>query len=185
MYAETITLDAHPGIRFEVSQDLDAEDPREWDNAVQLLTYRGPRLSHLAIDIERAADTRTMEAFGRVYDATGDDAHALTIAQRYARVFEPDVTIETFTLRGYSQGEWQDIVVTVPSDGSCGAAESHADIFRMWAYGDVYTVTEQHPHTWHDGDGNTMTTWDDGDSLSGIYADSAEDAAEYYAANYL
>lgn len=184
-YSETVTLDAHPNVRFEVSQDFDAEDPREWDREVQILTYRGPRLSRLEDDIERAADSRTMEAFGRVYDESGDDEHALKVAQRYARAYEPDVIIDTFSLRGYSQGDWQDVVVVTPSDGSCGTAESRAETFRQWAYGDVYSVIVQHPHTWHDGDGNTLTTWEDGDSLGGIYADSAEEVAEYYATEYL
>lgn len=183
-YSEIVTLDSHPGIRFEVSHDIDAEDPREWNDAVQILTYRAPWSSQTD-DIGNVADSRTVEAFGRVYDMTGDDGEALRFAQRYARVFEPDVTISTHTIRGYSQGEWQDIVVTVPSDGSCGAAEGIARTFEQWVFGDVYTVTEQHPHTWRDDDGNELTTWDDGDSLGGIYADSAEEAAEYYAAEYI
>lgn len=185
MYSETITLDAHPNVRFEVSQDLDAEDPRTWNDAVQILTFRSPHYGANNDDVEREADTRTMEAFGRVYDATGDDEYALKVAQRYARVFEPDVTVETFTLRGYSQSDWQDVVIVTPSDGSCGTAEGHAETFRQWLYGDVYAVTELHPHTWRDDAGNDLTTWEDGDSLSGIYADSAEEAAEYYAAEYI
>ena len=146
---------------YEVSQDLDAEDPRTWidDAHAAVYTYHGPR-GHR----DEVPDNRVAEAFAHFYDRF-DDETALRATKRWLAVFHPDVAaivdVQIATIRGYSQGDWLDVFAVV-SDGY-GTADSHIDQFRQWAFGDVWVV-------------NAIP----GESLAGIYADDAEEALQQF-----
>lgn len=156
-------VDDETGLGYEVFQDTDAEDPRGWisDEHAAIWAYREPQMRH-SVAADRP-DNRIIDAFAEFYERTDDDDLALELTKRWARVFHPEDTydIEARTINGYSQSDWLDVIAVV-EDGY-GTAASHIDEFRMWAFGDVWTVVS-----------------DSGDALSGIYANSAEEAVEYY-----
>jgi len=149
---------------YEVRQDLDAEDPRTWieDAHAAVYTYSGPH-GHR----DEIPDNPVAEAFAHFYKIF-DDQKALAATKRWLALFHPEiekaVDLEIATVRGYSQSDWRDVFAVV-SEGY-GTAADHIDEFRMWAFGDVWTV-EAIP----------------GDSLSGIYADDAEEAFEQFLAD--
>lgn len=155
--------DENTGIGYEVSQDGVAEDPRgciEDENAA-LWAYSQPRHgSSVAADLP--TDNVAITAFARYFEYF-DDTKSLELTKRYLAVFhqEKKLTVETHNIKGYSQGDWLDLVIAV-ADGY-GTPESHANEFRMWAYGDVWTVVP-----------------DKGEAVSGIYADSAREALDYF-----
>lgn len=73
----------------------------------------------------------------------------------------PGDVVKSAVVRGYSQSDWQEVVVEGPSGHNL---DSFVDEFRMWAFGDIYYVTDD----------------ETGDSLSGIYADTAEEAVQFF-----
>ena len=83
---------------------------------------------------------------------------------RYARTLYGDTrAAKLIGLRGYSQGDWADIVFIGPDAETVNfIAENYTQYFR----GDVWAVSS----------GN--------DAIGGIYADSAEDAAKQYLAEH-
>lgn len=151
------------GKGYDVVQDTDAEDPRgciENEHAA-LWAYSQPSLgSSVAGDMPEGNVAIT--AFAHYFEYF-DEVKSLDITRRYLAVFHPEkqITVETHTIRGYSQSDWLDLVVAT-ADGY-GTPASHAEEFRMWAYGDVWTVIP-----------------DEGDAVSGIYADDAEEALKFY-----
>lgn len=155
--------DETTGWGYSVLQDVDAEDLRTWvdDQHAALWVYREPHLSH-SVAAERP-DNWIVDAFAEFYQLTGDDELALKTTKRWLWIFHPEDTsdVETRTIRGYSQSDWLDVVAVVES--GYGTAAAHIDQFRMWAFGDVWTVVP-----------------DRGAGVSGIYASDAEAALAHF-----
>lgn len=153
------------GTGFDVWNDTDADDPRTRipDEHAALYVYNGPRGNK---DSE-VPENVVAQAFARFNETLPSDAHAFAATVRWLNVFHPDLKVdaEMRTIRGYSQGDWADVFAVVAE--GYGTAESHIDEYRMWCFGDVWVVDP-----------------DDDDSLSGIYADSAEDAVKFYLENH-
>ncbi|MDO4254372.1 MAG: hypothetical protein Q4C81_04380 [Kocuria sp.] len=151
--------DEETGWGYSVQQDLDAEDPRTWtdDEHASVHTYRGPR-GHADVVPENLA----AQAFDR-YWQDHDAEQALALTERYLAAFHPEerISVAVRTVRGSSQDEWRDVFAAV-ADGH-GTPDGHIDQFRMWAFGDVWTVVP-----------------DKGSGISGIYADSPEAALEQF-----
>lgn len=160
-------LDDEADLEYRVRQDTDAEDPRSGFTTehTALWAYREPALSASAA-AEMPEGNLGIEAFARFYEHF-DAQRALVATRRYLSVFHPEVKLNVAiqTIRGYSQGDWLDVVAAV-SEGD-GTPEALINEFRMWAFGDVWTVIP---------DGKP--------GLSGIYADTAKEAVEHYRANY-
>ncbi|HEU5223129.1 MAG TPA: hypothetical protein VFU07_05535 [Candidatus Lumbricidophila sp.] len=160
--------DEATGITFSVEQDSCPEDPRDEVEAEHacVFVFNAPRGN---CDRE-APDNIAAQAFQR-YFAEFDDAKSFELTKRYLAAFWPDEHFDLAmkTIRGYSQGDWMDVFAAI--EPGYGTAESHIDQYRMWAFGDVWTVVP---------DGDT-----DLDALSGIYADDPEDAVKHYINEYL
>lgn len=162
-------IDAASDLGYSVVQDIDAEDPRSCieDEHAGLWAFREPRIGgSVAGDLPEG--NVAIDAFARfwdVYEATAESALILT--QRYLAAFHPEkkISVATQTIRGYSQSDWLDVVCAV-EDGY-GTPESHIYEFRQWAFGDVWRVDP-----------------DQGDGVSGIYADDPEDALQIFRENY-
>ena len=182
-----VTDRTEPDARFIVWQDESADDPRTWTDAAQTLIYRAAYLSRSEDDLSDA-DTGTMQTFCRVYDATGNEDHALKVAQRYARIVEPGTQIALHGARGYSQGAWWD-TVTVTTDGT--DPDAYAETLAQYLAGDVWCVKREtyvpcevegcHADDDEHWEGVTASGVD---SLvvGGIYASDVEDAVSQYVA---
>lgn len=162
-YAETFTLDNGDVLR--VTQDADGESPLEWGWDVDAYVHRSGYSMSLP-DCEGSGDPIAY-AFAYYVDNARrgeDEDDLLTRAARYARTFYADNRVAKLVrLRGYSQGDWADIVFVGPDAETVNfIAEDYTYFFR----GDVWSVAS------------------DNDAIGGIYADSAEDAAKQYLENY-
>lgn len=161
IYTPDTFEDPRIDVVYEVTQDTDAEDPRTWisDKHAAVYTYCGPHG-----DRDEVPDNQIAKAFAHFY-RDFDGATALAATKRWLKIFHPEideiVDLEIATVRGYSQGDWLEVFAVV-TDGY-GTAESHIDQFRQWAFGNVWTVSAC-----------------PGESLSGIYADDAEEALQRF-----
>jgi hypothetical protein len=148
---------------YEAVQDTDAEDPRTWGTLAPLTVFLAPYTSNPETD-----DNAAIAAFLRAYGLTQNEDQAVTIANRWSRVFGNGDQVQTFHLTGYAQGDWWHIVTT--------GDQSDADVFEMWARGDVWQVTEYEETTCNLGDTHRTLV----DSTSGIYAADEASAIDYY-----
>lgn len=168
--------------RYVVWQDTDSESPANWNSDDTIMVYNtSPRSGR------DKATCELSEVFERAYD-THDADKALDITRRYARVClewskeRAEDAIVTYSARGYSQGEWWD-VLAITWEGEY--AEGLAEEWEQWARGDVWSVMAEYGT---ECDAGTMH-WDtvndqgiDSNVIGGIYADSAEDAVSEYLA---
>lgn len=174
-----VTNSETPGVRYEVCQDDSVSDP---------IDESGAPVEHYVVrsgygSVTDTPDGFMSEAFSRFNDVFDN---AIDVTRRYARIFhnytEDDASrrIGLVSSQGYSQGDWAELFVHVSEDGY-GTAESWANEWAMYARGDVYGVTLQSLSTC---DSCECEDWEDGDSLWGIYAEDAEEAARLYARDY-
>lgn len=112
------------------------------------------------------ANCPVIRAFGHFRERWDDDT-ALTLANRWSRIFHDGTRAITQTVH-LDQSSWRDVI----SSGEC--AKANIEEWAQWARGDVYHVFTE---VWDPTPGEGWT-YEDG--LGGIYADSAEEAAEYY-----
>lgn len=141
---------------YVVIQDQDAEDPRQdWEGqgiiitAINACRWTAP---------EPFGDTLPEELANLVWDETGDADDVVAVINAL-----PGYKAHTETLHGYSQGDWQDILVIVDETVFQADVSSYVREYRQWLYGDVYTVIGP-----------------EGDALGGIYAESMEEAVKHY-----
>lgn len=157
------------GRGYEVLPDTDAEDPRSWNEPAHaaLWAYNKPRVGGGSVAGVKPDGNVAVDAFAHYYERDGDDEIALRMTRRYLAAFHPDAHLDvaTSTIRGYSQGDWLDVVVAV-ADGY-GSPASHADTFRQWAFGDVWFVSSDH-----------------GESMGGIFADDPAQAVAQFRAQH-
>lgn len=149
--AEVFTFD--DGTRVTVTPDPDSENPAMWYLDTILCVYRAGYWS----DNEDDRGDVLVRAFLEYRDRGEDDGRALMLAKRYARTFHNDNHPAILgNMTGCSQGDWAKFVVV--------GEYAHAlrDDWAQWARGDVYCART------------------DDDALGGIYAESAEDAAQYF-----
>ena len=161
--AEIFTLDNGDVLR--VTQDSDSDSPLEWGHDVVAYVHRSGYSMTLP-DCEGSGDPIAY-AFAYYVDNARrgeDEDDLLTRAMRYARTFYADNrTAKLVRLSGYSQGDWAEIVFIGPDlDAVNCIAEGYGQYFR----GDVWSVVS------------------DNGGMGGIYADSAEDAAKQFLAEY-
>lgn len=159
--------DETTGLGYNVYQDTYAEDPRSWigdDEKVAVYVFNGPRGDK---DAEVPGNVAA-QAFARFYELW-DEAKSLAVTRRWLAIFrEERYDLAVSTIRGYSQSDWAEVFaasVIDHEDGTpgYGTAQGHIDQYSSWRWGDVWTVSP-----------------DEGDSLSGIYADDAEEALRLY-----
>lgn len=168
--------------RYAVRPDTSAESPATWDADATVMVYstspRGGR---------DKATCELSEVFERAYD-THDTDKALDITRRYARVClgwtpeRAEGAIVTYSARGYSQGEWWDILA-ITYEGEY--AEPLAEEWEQWARGDVWSVMAEYGTECDAGSMHWDTVNDQGIDfypIGGIYADSAEEAVSQYLA---
>lgn len=151
------------GRGYDVVPDDGAEDPRRWiePQHAGLWAFREPHLSRSVV-ADRPEGNIALDAFAHYIDRF-DAETALELTRRWLRIFHPTSTlvVDIATISGYSQGDWLDVVAAVAE--GYGTPESHLDQLRQWAFGDVWVVIP-----------------DDKPAVGGIYADSAEEAVDYY-----
>lgn len=172
-----VTNTGTPGVRYEVVQDTCVSDP---------IVDSGAPVEHYVVRAGYASvsDTHSgelSEVFNRfVWEF---DDNGLDVTRRFARIFhnytedEANERIALVMTRGHSQSDWAELFVHVAEEGY-GTAEGWAEEWAMYARGDVFGVTVQ---TLNACDSCECDDWEDGDSLWGIYAEDAEEAAQYFA----
>jgi hypothetical protein len=87
---------------------------------------------------------------------------------------------EFISLRGYSQGEWADVVIYTPIDNAEYLKYRKEDL-KAWFRGDVYVVARENLETYvntTDSD-NTIERWEIADSIGGVMLDSTSDLEAY------
>ena len=77
------------------------------------------------------------------------------------------------SLRGYSQGEWADVVVYTPIDNA-DYLEGDFKALRDWFRGDIYTVAKEQRKIYTAEDGDTIELWETVDSIGAVFG-SVED----------
>lgn len=154
------------GETFTVEQDDSGDDPRGWveSELASVYIYRAAR----GYRDDNPDDFRNVavDAFAHYYARDWDEGEALKLTRRYLAAYHPKLKIacDTFSVTGYSQGDWVDIFVAVAN--GYGTPEGHADTYERYFRGDVWVVSNGE------------------DSLGGIYAESQEEAIEAFKANY-
>ena len=181
-YGEVIVTDTErPDVRYIVSRDDDSESPNEWGMGKVYVYHVAYGSTAGSVSVP---DDELSSVFFGAYHRYGDGYLALVVTRRYARVFlgmTPDEAydkIETYLARGYSQGDWWDVLSITPDS----FARNYARIWERWARGDVYVVTEESriPCDSPECHGEDEAHWKANDSLGGIYADSATGAVTEY-----
>ena len=181
-YGEVIVTDSErTDVRYIVSQDEYSESPNEWGSG-KVYVYRVAYGSTAGSVSD--PDDELSSVFYRAYDRHYNSSLALETTRRYARVFlgmTPDEAygrIANYSARGYSQGDWWDVLSITPDSFALG----YARIWERWARGDVYVVTEEAriPCDSPECHGGEESHWEVVDSLCGIYADDAEGAVSEY-----
>lgn len=168
-----------PGVRYEVVQDGNVSDP---------IIDSGAPVEHFVVRAGYTSSTVTpsgelSEVFARFND---EFDNAIDVTRRYARIFmgyteaEANTRIALVSTSGHSQSDWAELFVHVSEEGY-GTAEGWANEWSQWARGDVFGVSVQ---TLIPCDSCDCEEWEDGDSLWGIYADDAEEVAQYFATEY-
>jgi len=156
---------------YRAFSDTDSDNPLDWADACKLFVYRADR----SRGVEHGAPNGTIAAFLHAFGMGHDEALSLKVAQRYARMIEPEsLPVIQEAWRGYAQSDWADVIVT---------GEYAESVYRSWAQwmrGDVWTVCEYETEECDKGETHETLT----DSLSGIYADSEEEAIAYYRDNH-
>jgi len=156
-------VDRDTDTSYVVSQDVDAEDPRTWIDdkysAIYVYCSRDPQL---------IPENIACEAFDRFYQHAGaDERTALALTRRWLNIWHPSTPYHLDIGHIHVNSEQYRVFAAVAP--GYGTPNSEIEIYRQWAAGEVWTVAT------------------DTDSLSGIYADSPEQAlAEYreYCAAY-
>lgn len=160
-------VDSTTGLGFTVEHDIFADDPRNniSDDTVALYQYN----TSSRYDTDDVPENIAAQAFAHFYENVNSNAYkALEYTRRFLNIFYPnqfDVDIET--INGYSQSDWADVFCAVPHDYGYGTPKNHINEFRQWLFGDVYVVSPD-------------VEDDDYYTLGDIYADSAEEALEFY-----
>lgn len=144
-----------------------ADDPREWDTGVNIRIFR-------TYVFNRSDKREPLHAadvvFDRLVNADVGDYAALLGARRYARLCDPAIGYAgVYYLRGYSQGDWWDVVAYGPDESTvCAVVEQ----FEQWLRGDVWTVTAWREKTCDMGEVHREYVG----FIGGIYADDGTDA---------
>lgn len=163
-------IDESCGWEYSVRQDIDAEDPRTWQSlrVASVHPFNTPRNDSSTAAAADLRENPATYAFARFYEQSSDAERSLADTRRYLATFHPELTYDlaVTTIRGYSQGDWQDVFAAV-LDGY-GTAADHTEQYRQWLYGDVWIVTSHQR----------------GYSISGIYADDAEEAVKHFRNSY-
>lgn len=152
------------GWGYSVLHDIDAEDPRSWtsNEDIAIHSIRVPARERL----DEVPDNIASKAFDHFFRERSAQA-ALEMTRRYLTAFHPERHFElsTQTITGYCQSDWRELFIAVHRGH--GEPGTHAETFRQWLFGDVWVVIP---------DGRPGT--------SGIYADDAEGALEYFRENF-
>lgn len=188
MYTETITLADYPDYRFNVVQDECVSEPIA-ESGVNVHYYVCESGFYGSSNTEPSGEYA--EIFARFMEVFDTDT-AFTVLRRWLHIFEEWSweKIESQTALhnhvGYSPSEWCTLFVCVPDTGD-GSAEGWAEEWSQWARGDVFgVIAEKHiPCNLAECHGDVDNHYEEIESLWGIYADSAEDAATYFATDYL
>jgi hypothetical protein len=87
---------------------------------------------------------------------------------------------EFVSLRGYSQGEWADVVIYTPNDNAEYLKYRKADL-QAWFRGDVYVIARENLETYVntiDSD-NSIERWEIADSIGGVMLDLPKDLESF------
>lgn len=159
--------DDETGIEYSVFADVDAEDPRTNmpSEHAALWVFREPPTSR-SVASKKPEGNLAIDAFAH-YWARFDADKALRLTLRFLALYHPnsELRVSVSNIRGDSQGDWLNVVCAVTP--GYGTPWGLMNEFRMWAFGDVWTVIP-----------------DGGSGISGIYAESQEAAVEHFIASY-
>lgn len=170
--------DENTRYRVELFQDTDAENPLSYDEEFQVFSIRGGYFSTFDIAIaDVASDVRELvERFTGRRKSVGEIADILN---RFMRITGDSRRFHGETMRGYSQSDWQDLIVWTDTEFDSYMPNVLESVWQ-WAIGDVYGISLA-----------TLTTCEHGgeteryeDSLWGIYADSYDEAINHFVTNY-
>lgn len=141
------------GTVVHVEPDTDSDNPCDWYSDTILCVYNA---GYSSVNEDDRGDI-LIRAFLEYLDRGEDDERALMLAKRYARTFHGYTRPAILgSMIGYSQSDWADFIVVGEEVERISAS------WQYWARGDVYCA------------------YTDDDSLGGIFADSAEEAAKYF-----
>jgi len=115
-------------------------------------------------------------AVNRFEESYLTDDSKLRAIRRYATL--SGYTGIASTVRGYSQGEWLDVFVYCPS-ADAEKLPAYLAEFENYFKGEIHTVTLQKSKVFMAADGETVTIWQDVDSIGGFITDDQNKLNEY------
>ena len=169
-------------VRYRVEYDHDSEDPREWDQGLEVLTYAAGH--GVGPDTLSSASTAASRAFRYAYEELNmRDTEAAKFANRFSHIFGTGEVLTLHSWSGYVQSDWwYTFIVTPPNHDGIDAA-SMALACEQWACGDVYSVSREIREVCDQG----YAHWEEDEysyELGGIYASTETDAAREFDANF-
>lgn len=170
-------------LKFDAYYDEWATNPIEdYNDDVRAWAYLTPYLEQDDInDMQRSCSIA--DAFATVWEKHRDDTLALAVARRHARVAlgwdetTANLSIQTFSHKGYSQGDWREYLMVDYSHRESLGAIFHT--FSLYLQGDVYMVHVservecEQPELCH---GTDASHWEPDEAYYVIYADTADEA---------
>lgn len=146
------------GREFHVTYDSDSEDPRTWDEDTAVIVLR----SGTALDATPQWGGSEVEEAARAIWEYCKDSEVVSTAINSV----PGWIAHTTIIHGYAQSEWAEVIALAEEADSLenlSALRNRINVFRQWAYGDVYVVSEV-----------------GGESIGGIYAEDMEEAVNAF-----
>lgn len=121
--------------------------------------------SDLKDGIERIVSSLNYHTHRNYQDARQRVIGAWLSAKGYAFKF--------VSLRGYSQGEWADVVIYTPIENA-DYLEGEFKALGDWFRGDIYNVAKEQRKIYRAEDGDTIELWETVESVGGVFG-SRED----------
>lgn len=178
--------DALARVRVEIDDEYRPNPLDDWEHGVSVRPVALP--AHTSSDYYTAEQSndplgdawdRFAETFGAV-SYYGNARQTAEVFTRWARIFHPAARIATASLRGYSQGDWADVIAWSVDPDSADPAGVLEELGN-YARGDVYGLITEEPQGNPDDD-----EWEEVESVWGVTGTdyATTEAFAILAANY-
>jgi hypothetical protein len=168
------TLELSETFRVAAYPDYDASGPFDWGTVFVQTLRAADRLSNLTSDDGHARPIaeiiennpyRSFDGYTRERLDNRDKWNRDAITKHLTRA---GFDCRFLDLRGYSQGEWHDIVIYAAAGDITEWAGFEREI-EAWYRGEVYWLAFERLETYTNENGKTITQWETVDSIGEVY----------------
>lgn len=168
------TLEISETLRVAAYWDYDASGPFDWGTVFVQTLHNADRLNPLTSDDGHAGPIGEILHNNPFTSFNGYSREQLDKRNEWERdaitkhLTRAGYDCHFIELRGYMQGEWHDIVVYAEAGDITDWAAMEREI-EAWYRGEVYWLALERLETYRNENGNTITQWEAGDTIGGIY----------------